>query len=263
VRAGAERVLGALAELADADRRPADPPRSDEGGPDADPFGWVADVSTLLAERSARAGAVQDVELPGTISVTSLVELADDPAELARRLSRPLPAEPAARLRRGADFHAWLEHRFRGDALLDLRDLPGAGDAWVGEDPELEDLKRRFLNSVWAERVPVDVEVPFATRIAGMGVRGRVDAIFADEDGGVTVVDWKTGRPPDRAEPAAVQLACYRLAIAELLGLPLDRVRAALHYVRAGVTVAPANLLDAPGIAALIAANTVAPAARP
>jgi DNA helicase-2/ATP-dependent DNA helicase PcrA len=75
-------------------------------------------------------------------------------------------------------------------------------------------------------------------------------------------VDWKTGRPPVRDEPAAVQLACYRLAIAELLGLPLDRVRAAFHYVRAGVTVAPANLLDAPGIAGLIAANTVAPAAR-
>jgi DNA helicase-2/ATP-dependent DNA helicase PcrA len=205
---------------------------------------------------------VLDVDLPGTITVTSLVELADDPAELARRLSRPLPAEPSGRLRRGSDFHAWLEHRFRGDALLDLRDLPGAGDAWVGEDPELEDLKRRFLNSTWADRVPMDVEVPFATRIAGMGVRGRVDAIFADEDGGVTVVDWKTGRPPVRDEPAAVQLACYRLAIAELLGLPLDRVRAAFHYVRAGVTVAPANLLDAPGIAGLIAANTVAPAAR-
>ena len=302
VQAGADRVLRALAELADPDPTPnghpaaahlesdaaewaVDPPpdgpnpdeltgcRPDaerpnttkpvEVDPDDDPFGWVADVTTLLAERSARTGAVLDVELPGTITVTSLVELADEPAELARRLSRPLPAEPASRLRRGADFHAWLEHRFRGDALLDLRDLPGAGDAWVGEDPELEDLKRRFLNSVWADRVPVDVEVPFATRIAGMGVRGRVDAIFADDDGGVTVVDWKTGRPPARDEPAAVQLACYRLAIAELLGLPLNQVRAAFHYVRAGVTVAPANLLDAAGIAGLIATNTVAPAARP
>ncbi|WP_395725651.1 ATP-dependent helicase [Nakamurella sp.] len=234
----------------------------DGAGPEADPFGWVADVSTLLAERSARSGRALDVELPGTISVTSLVELAEDPAELARRLSRPVPTEPAGRLRRGTDFHAWLERRLRGDALLELRDLPGAGDAWVGDDPELEDLKQRFLTSTWGDRVPVDVEVPFATRIAGMGVRGRVDAIFADDDGGVTVVDWKTGRPPLRDGPAAVQLACYRLAIAELLGLPLSRVRAAFHYVRAGITVAPANLLDAAGIEGLISANTVAPAPR-
>jgi DNA helicase-2/ATP-dependent DNA helicase PcrA len=217
-------------------------------------------VTTLLAERSARSRGIRDVELPGTITVTSLVDLADDPAELARRLSRPVPTEPSGRLRRGSDFHAWLEHRFRGDALLDLRDLPGAGDAWVGADPEVEELKRRFLTSAWADRVPVDVEVPFATRIAGLGVRGRVDAVFADDDGGVTVVDWKTGRSPAREEAAAVQLACYRLAIAELRGLPLAMVRAAFHYVRSGVTVAPADLLDASGIARLIAANTLEPA---
>ncbi|WP_420121400.1 ATP-dependent helicase [Nakamurella sp.] len=281
VQAGAARVVDALTVLADrtdhgdaavgARRvdvvRPTDldappPGPATRAAPDPDPFGWSADVTTLLTERAARSGPVLDVDLPGTITVTSLVELADDPAELARRLSRPLPAEPSGRLRRGSEFHAWLEHRFRGDALLDLRDLPGAGDAWVGEDPELELLKRRFLESAWADRVPVDVEVPFATRIAGMGVRGRVDAIFADPDGGVTVVDWKTGRPPDRQEPAAVQLACYRLAIAELLALPLDQVRAAFHYVRAGSTVAPADLLDATGIADLIAARTVAPAGR-
>ena len=268
VVAGADLVLGALADLA----HPAglgEPARSGDAmnaesvgaGPDRpeaeDPFGWASDVTTLLAERSARALGVRDVELPGTITVTSLVELADDPAELARRLSRPVPTESSGRLRRGSDFHAWLERRYRGDALLDLSELPGAGDAWVTADPELEELKRRFLASEWADRVPVDVEVPFAGRIAGLGVRGRVDAIFADDDGGVTVVDWKTGRASVRDDAAAVQLACYRLAIAELRDLPLSRVRAAFHYVRSGITAAPADLLDADGIAALIARNTL------
>ena len=65
--------------------------------------------------------------------------------------------------------------------------------------------------------------------------------------------------PPVRDDAAAVQLACYRLAIAELRDLPLARVRAAFHYVRSGVTVAPADLLDADGIAALIAQNTLEP----
>ena len=106
--------------------------------------------------------------------------------------------------------------------------------------------------------MPIEIEVPFATRIAGLGVRGRVDAVFADPDGGLTVVDWKTGSPPPPARRAAlgVQLACYRLAVAELSGLPLDRVRAAFHYVPTGTTVSPVDLLDAEGIADLLAAAT-------
>ena len=76
-------------------------------------------------------------------------------------------------------------------------------------------------------------------------VRGRIDAVFADPDGGATVVDWKTGEPPHGAEAmrqAAVQLAVYRLAWAELHGLPLDRVRAEFYYVRDDAVVAPEHL---------------------
>ena len=64
--------------------------------------------------------------------------------------------------------------------------------------------------------------MPFETVIAGVGVRGRMDAVFADPDGGCTVVDWKTGALPDDARlPAlAVQLAAYRLAWAALAGVP-------------------------------------------
>jgi DNA helicase-2/ATP-dependent DNA helicase PcrA len=50
----------------------------------------------------------------------------------------------------------------------------------------------------------------------------------------------------------AVQLAAYRLAWAALAGVPLDRVRAAFYYVRHDLTVSPADLLDADGLAALI-----------
>ena len=49
-----------------------------------------------------------------------------------------------------------------------------------------------------------------------------------------------------------MQLAAYRLAWAELAGVPVERVRAAFHYVRDGETVRPADLLDADGLAALI-----------
>ncbi|MDT4945428.1 MAG: ATP-dependent helicase UvrD/PcrA, partial [Pseudonocardiales bacterium] len=74
---------------------------------------------------------------------------------------------------------------------------------------------------------------------------------------GWLVVDWKTGSRPTgaAAEAAAVQLAAYRLAWARLNHIPddeLHRVRAAFHYVRSGETVAPADLLDAAGLRALV-----------
>jgi DNA helicase-2/ATP-dependent DNA helicase PcrA len=81
-----------------------------------------------------------------------------------------------------------------------------------------------------------------------------MDAVFADPDGGYTVVDWKTGRRPtgEAAEAAAVQLAAYRLAWSDLSGTPLELVRAAFHYVRADVTVCPVDLLDRAGLLALL-----------
>jgi DNA helicase-2/ATP-dependent DNA helicase PcrA len=83
-----------------------------------------------------------------------------------------------------------------------------------------------------------------------------MDAVFRSGDGRYEVVDWKTGRPPsgDEARFSSVQLAAYRLAWAELMGVPVGQVSAAFHYVRANVTVRPADLLDAAGLTALLEA---------
>jgi len=90
--------------------------------------------------------------------------------------------------------------------------------------------------------------------VGGVVIRGRMDAVFADADGAYTVVDWKTGKRPTGAEAtaAAVQLAAYRLAWAELAGMPVDQVRAAFFYVAVGETVRPVDLLDAAALAALV-----------
>ncbi|MDQ6657032.1 MAG: PD-(D/E)XK nuclease family protein, partial [Actinomycetota bacterium] len=249
VTAGAEAVTAALAQL----RAPNGTQQTD-GEPDDDPFGWAADVTTLLDERRAGRAAVIDVELPGTISVSALVDLAANPAALAAVVRRPVPMPPAPQARRGTAFHLWLEHRFAGEALLGLDELPGADDRDAAADDRLEILQQAFLASPWADRTPLRVEVPFATRVGPVGVRGRIDAVFADPAGGFTVVDWKTGRRPSaaQAEAAAVQLAAYRLAWAELSGLALPRVRAAFHYVADGITLAPVDLLDRAGLTALI-----------
>ncbi|GAA3178078.1 hypothetical protein GCM10020255_070440 [Rhodococcus baikonurensis] len=89
--------------------------------------------------------------------------------------------------------------------------------------------------------------------------------MFADPDGGWTVIDWKTGAEPSAANEDAVvmQLAAYRVAWAELMSararsagrneqFPADKVRAAFHYVRSGRTIAPENLPDGEALARLI-----------
>jgi DNA helicase-2/ATP-dependent DNA helicase PcrA len=141
--------------------------------------------------------------------------------------------------------------------LFDLDDLPGAVDGAHrrGEEEQLTELQAAFMVSPWAARTPLDVEVPFDMVLGDTMVRGRIDAVFADADGGATVVDWKTGAPPTTPETrrqAAIQLATYRLAWAALRGCPVERVRAAFHYVRTGQTVSPSALPDAAELAALL-----------
>src|SRR5205823_14528668 len=131
----------------------------------------------------------------------------------------------------------WLERRFGGDGLLDVDELPGAADEDAAPDGDLEVLQERFLASEWAHRRPHLVEVPFETVLAGVVVRGRIDAVFRDPDGGWTVVDWKTGGPPRGAAAVAGaegQPAASRPAWAEPGGGPAGRVRAALPHGRGG-----------------------------
>jgi DNA helicase-2/ATP-dependent DNA helicase PcrA len=215
--------------------------------------GWQREIDVLLAERDARCAA-QRVVLPAHLSVSQLVELAEDPSALAARLRRPLPFPPNPMARRGTAFHAWLERRFGSTRLIDHDELPGAADEDASPNTELELLQAAFLASEWASRNPHDVEVPFETMFDGVGVRGRMDAVFADADGGWTVVDWKTGTVPDEVTRRAVsvQLAAYRLAWSALCGSPLSSVRAAFHYVRDNRTVRPADLLDADGLRDLL-----------
>ncbi|GIJ80649.1 DNA helicase-2 / ATP-dependent DNA helicase PcrA [Micromonospora phaseoli] len=228
----------------------------DEATADPEVARWRREADLLLAERAelSRFSGPVDVALPEHLSVTQLVALRRDPAALARALRRPLPTEPNPYARRGTAFHAWLEQRFGADRLLDTDELPGAADADAAPDEELVELQQRFLVSEWADRTPVEVEVPFATVLGGVVVRGRMDAVFRRTGDHFDVVDWKTGARPGgaSAEVAAVQLAVYRLAWAELAGVPVERVGAAFHYVRDGVTVRPADLLDADGLIALI-----------
>jgi DNA helicase-2/ATP-dependent DNA helicase PcrA len=227
-----------------------------ELGAGIDTDGWAADVDALLAERD-REPQVIPAELPGQVSVSTLVDLSRDPQAALQRLHRRLPQRPDPHALLGTAFHEWVQRFFHAERLFDLDDLPGAVDSEVGRGcaEELAGLQDAFVMSPWAARTPIEVEVPFDMVIGKTVVRGRIDAVFADADGTATVVDWKTGEPPgtpEAKEQAAIQLAVYRLAWAALRGCPPESVRAAFHYVRSGRTVRPEILPDAEELAALL-----------
>ncbi len=206
---------------------------------------WDAELDRLLAEARADRSGVIDVPLPSSLSATSLARLRDDPDEFARELARPMPRQPSPAARFGTRFHAWVEARFGQQSLLDPDDLPGRGDLGIDDEDDLAELIARFESGPFADRVPIAVEPPFALVLAGQVVRGRIDAVYEEPDGSYVVVDWKTNARQD-ADP--LQLAIYRVAWADLAGVPLDRVRAEFHYVRSGETVAPDDLADRQGL---------------
>ena len=273
MRAAADKVLVALdhreasglfdsppslprtAKRGNRKRKPAEPIQVVPDLDDPEIAAWRAEADALLAELRGANQALIEVELPAHLSVSQLVELDTDEQTFAQRLRRPTPFPPNPTARRGTAFHAWVERWFGATRLLDIDELPGAADATASPDADLDALRDRFLSSRWAQRTPSEVEVPFETVIGATVIRGRIDAVFAESEGRWLVVDWKTGSVPEPAKRTSliVQLAAYRIAWAQLAGVPVEKVRAAFHYVRSGETLEPDDLPDRDALAALLA----------
>lgn len=198
---------------------------------------WDSDIAALL-EEARRVRAPLAVRVPDDLSTSALVRLAEDPDAFALDLVRPMPRRPHRAARLGTDLHAWIEGQYAIQTLFDLEELDAADG--VDTDEELAELRAAFLRTPYASRAPVAVEEPFALSLGGRVIRGRIDAVFAAPDGGAEVVDWKSG---GRGSLSDVQLAIYRLAWAELTGVPLEHIDAVFVLVRTGEVIRPASLL--------------------
>ncbi|MFD3411205.1 UvrD-helicase domain-containing protein [Streptomyces cyaneofuscatus] len=203
---------------------------------------WDRDLDALAGELRRARVTVHDVLVPAALSATQLLRLAEDPDAFAKELARPMPRPPQPAARRGTRFHAWVESRYEELPLpmLDPDELPGGdeSDAEIVDERDLAELKEAFERTAYARRTPYRVETPFQITLAGRVIRGRIDAVYRTGDR-YEIVDWKTTRHRT-ADP--LQLAVYRLAWAELHGLPLDAVTATFLYVRSGETVHPQGL---------------------
>ncbi len=203
---------------------------------------WEEETDLLL-ELLARPQAGWAFKLPPNISASQFVAMAEDPQGQAQNLLRPMPTEPSLAARRGSAFHAWVEEEYGSQTLtgFDLLEETLYEDYEEEEDQlNLEVLKKNFLASPWAAKEPYALEASIETHLGGRSIRGRIDAIFRqeEEDGSVIwqLVDWKTGRKPSakQLEAKSLQLQLYRLAFARLHQLDPAQVEAYFFYAASG-----------------------------
>ncbi|MGO1606139.1 MAG: UvrD-helicase domain-containing protein [Brevibacterium yomogidense] len=223
-------------------------------------------------------GGNEERILPARVSTTALVGLRADEDEWWKGMRRPMPEPPSTSADLGTAFHAWVEQHFGQAALLEIEPESSAVRAIPALRERLETLRETFLASPYADRAPEAVELSFelvlskhsgghggghssshsgpsgdqdvepdgGRRPSALHVPGKIDAVFREDDGGLLVVDWKTGRlprDPARLDAMAVQLAMYRLA---LLRMPrfsdVPRVDAEFYFVGSDESWRPQSL---------------------
>ncbi len=173
----------------------------------------AAELAGLLEELPAPLADTDEARLFRT-SVTALVTFASCPLRFHWSAVDRLPRRPAPRLQRGIEVHRRIELHHREDLPVEeageaFYDLPAGESRHTRGDPFAV-----FLASRFAARSPILVEAPFELAVGDARVAGRIDAIYADADGGWEVVDFKSGTL--RRDPARqVQLEAYAVAVAD------------------------------------------------
>jgi DNA helicase-2/ATP-dependent DNA helicase PcrA len=180
---------------------------------------------------------------PASVGVNSLIEYERCPKRFYWSVIRPLPrfSGPAARI--GTQIHAWIERQASGQAtLLELEEEPDLTDEELsGEPGRVERLRTAFMESRFADMVPLYAERPFLLHLDGFVVAGRIDAVFGAPDGPWEIVDYKTGRRPSHDDAqAGLQLDLYALACMELWGKDARELTLTYFYLASGDEVSVA-----------------------
>lgn len=196
---------------------------------------------------------------------------------------RPLDLEGAVRtvLTRarndieGSRTGAWLQRAakrtgFREHYYNEAID-PSVWDSAIGEIER--QVRGLYDNRIFRRigQVPdrvMEVEELRRFRVGSAEVYAALDVLMADGNGGVVIIDWKTGEAHSDGEIAA-QLGVYGIYATQVLGVPTDRVKAmhvnlrhavetthavgpteieaAREQIEANVSVMRAGLRDVPG----------------
>lgn len=186
---------------------------------------------------------------PSTLSPSKVSSFTD--CALAFRYSAidRLPEPPSLAATRGTIVHLALEHLFEREpaeripeaALVDL----DTAFQEMATDPELVDLgldddaldqlradARRLIENYFeledpARITPIGLELMLEARVGDLRLRGIIDRLELDDNGGLVVTDYKSGRSPGQAyqQGRLGGVAFYSLLCEELFGVRPSRVQ--------------------------------------
>jgi DNA helicase-2/ATP-dependent DNA helicase PcrA len=145
--------------------------------------------------------------------VTSLVALAECPLKFAWIHHDRLPRRPRRSAKLGTELHRRIELHNLGVIPLDHAEdaeYDDDGESGDGDHQPRTDPWRSFVSSRFHEASPILVETPFEITLDGRSLRGKVDAVYGDDDRW-EIVDYKSGAP-GASDARRVQLQAYALA---------------------------------------------------
>lgn len=199
------------------------------------------------------------LELPVTLSPSKVSSFTD--CALAFRFSAidQLPEAPSVAATKGTLVHLALEHLFEREpqdrsietALVDLDraleelrtdpDLTGLELDEAGEAAFLADaqrLVRRYFEIEDPRQIrPVGLELKLEARVDDIRIRGIIDRLELDDDGGLVVTDYKTGRSPGvtHQQGRLGGVTFYALLCQDLFGVLPSRIQ--LLYLGDALTI--------------------------
>jgi len=168
------------------------------------------------------------------LSYTSLDAFINCPLKYKFNYIYKIPMRPAAPLRFGADMHDTLESFYKFikegktptiEELFKIYLSFWNSSGYVNKSQEMqyqrsgyEILKRFYETNKEAFRPPLYIEAEFLLNIEGCQFTGFIDRIDELPDGGVEIMDYKTGTPKNKSfAEKSMQLALYAIACQEVL----------------------------------------------
>ncbi len=138
------------------------------------------------------------------------------------------------------EIHRWIEEQAQGlTGLADEEGLDAAGS-------QVDAGRLAKLKAAWEEQYASRTlatlpggepmaELRFVLKVGDQLVRGRMDAVYACEDGSLEIVDFKTGDPNE--QPELDQLTVYAAALRKLNIALGDKLRLTYSYLSSGRTM--------------------------
>lgn len=199
------------------------------------------------------------LELPATLSPSKVASFTDCALKFRYANIDRLPEPPSEAATKGTLVHLALEHLFEREgpqrtAEAADTDFDRAASA-MREDPEFVGLAldgaaeeafftdaRRLLHRYFEVEdptaiAPIGIELKLEARVGDLRLRGIIDRLELDDEGGLVVTDYKSGRSPG---PAYQQgrlggVTFYALLCQELFGVLPSKVQ--LIYLSDATTI--------------------------